>query len=34
VYRIVNGRVDAKFYADTQVKGREKSVRTYELKWS
>jgi PAS domain S-box-containing protein len=34
VYQIVNGTVDAKFYAETQVKGREKSVRTYELKWT
>jgi PAS domain S-box-containing protein len=34
VYRIVKGTVDAKFYAETQVKGREKSVRTYELNWT
>jgi adenylate cyclase len=33
VYRLVKNEINASFYAEMQVKGREKSVRTFELKW-
>ncbi len=33
VYREVKASVDAVYYAEMNVKGRKRSVRTYELKW-
>ena len=33
VYQVVKDSVDAVFYEEMQVKGRERSVKTYELKW-
>jgi PAS domain S-box-containing protein len=33
VYRAVRDEVEAIFYAEMHVKGRERTVRTYELRW-
>jgi class 3 adenylate cyclase len=33
IYRIANSSIQAVFYKEMEVKGREQAVKTYELKW-